>query len=103
MLRQNDLQQLLTSGNDAERVGEWDDALKQYEAALLQVSGDGEFPRVAEVLRAIGRLHVERGNYDKASEAFDQSLSKAMAAGDPRQVAASLNCRAVVEQFRGNT
>src|SRR5687768_5350288 len=89
------------SGKAAERAGDWNDALSQYEAALLQASEAGDFPRAVQLLRAIGRLHFERGDYNRAVELFRVSLAQAEAAGDTLQTAKALNCLGVVEQFRG--
>src|SRR5687767_5663557 len=102
MLLQDEVQGLASSANEAERAGEWNEALAQYSAALSQASSNGEFPRASQILRAIGRLHVERGEYDRAADVFDQSLEKAIASGDNGQIAAALNCRGVVEQMRGD-
>jgi HD-GYP domain-containing protein (c-di-GMP phosphodiesterase class II)/uncharacterized protein HemY len=85
---------------DAERLGEWSDALRQYEQALQQANARGDFPRAAELLRSIGRLYFERGEYDRATEVFERSLAEAELAGDAGQKGAALNCLGVVEQFR---
>lgn len=101
MLQTIDIQQLVASGRDAERSGEWTGALTQYTSALLQASDSGDFARAAELLRAIGRLHFERGDHQRAAEVFNASLAQAEAVHDTAQTAASVNCLAVVEQFRG--
>jgi HD-GYP domain-containing protein (c-di-GMP phosphodiesterase class II)/Tfp pilus assembly protein PilF len=88
---------------DAERVGEWSTALAQYESALLQANERGDFPRAADLLRAIGRLHFERGDYRRARELFGQSLTQAQVIGNAAQMGAALNGLAVVEQFLGNS
>jgi HD-GYP domain-containing protein (c-di-GMP phosphodiesterase class II)/Tfp pilus assembly protein PilF len=86
---------------DAERSGEWSTALNQYESALLSANQRGDFPRAADLLRAIGRLHFERGEYKRAHEVFAQSLQQAEVTGNPSKTGAALNCMAVVEQFMG--
>ena len=91
-----------TPVKDAERAGEWSDALRQYEQALQQANARGDFPRAAELLRSIGRLYFERGDYQRASEVFERSLAHAESAGDAVQKGAALNCLAVVEQFRAD-
>ena len=101
LLHADNLQDLVSSGYDAERAGEWTDALNQYEAALVRASATEDFPRAAELLRAIGRLHFERGDYERAAEVFRSSLTHAETVGDTGQTAAALNCLGVVEQFRG--
>jgi HD-GYP domain-containing protein (c-di-GMP phosphodiesterase class II) len=91
-----------TSFADAERTGEWNIALKQYESALQQANSRGDFPRASELLRAIGRLYFERGDYERATEVFQQSLTQAELIGSLTQKGAALNCLGVVEQFRGD-
>ncbi len=93
---------LLASFTDAERAGEWNTALKQYENALRQANARGDFPRAAELLRSIGRLYFERGDYERATQVFTESLEQAEIIGSLVQKGAALNCLAVVEQFRGN-
>src|SRR5688500_8649803 len=87
---------------DAERLGEWNSALTQYQNALQQAHACVDFPRAAELLRSIGRLHFERGDYERAAEVFRQSLTLAETAGTPAQRGAALNCLGVVEQFRAD-
>ncbi len=87
---------------DAERLGEWSAALAQYENALLQANERGDFPRAADLLRSIGRLHFERGEYARALEVFERSLTHARRLGNAAQMGAALNGMAVVEQFLGN-
>ncbi|MEX2284721.1 MAG: HD domain-containing phosphohydrolase [Gemmatimonadota bacterium] len=101
LIQEDEIQGLVASAHDAERSGEWTDALSQYKAALLQASSNGDFPRVAELLRSVGRLHFERGDYERASESFRASLRRAEEANETSQIASSLNCLGVVEQFRG--
>ena len=76
---------------DAERTGEWGVALTQYESALLSANTRGDFPRAADLLRAIGRLHFERGDYRRALDVFGQSLTQAETTGNPAQTGAALN------------
>lgn len=90
------------SFTDAERTGEWNTALRQYEGALQQANVRGDFPRAAELLRSIGRLYFERGDYERASQVFEESLAQAEVIGSLVQKGAALNCLGVVEQFRGN-
>ena len=87
---------------DAERIGDWNSALDQYESALLNANATGDFPRAADLLRAIGRLHFERGEYERALDLFQQSLTQAETSGSAAQKGAAFNCLAVVEQFIGN-
>jgi HD-GYP domain-containing protein (c-di-GMP phosphodiesterase class II) len=102
LLETDSFPQPLVPGADAERIGEWNDALRQYEAALQQASALGDFPRAADVLRSIGRLHFERGDYGRAAEVFERSLQHAERADHAGQKGAALNCMGVVEQFQAN-
>lgn len=101
LLQAGSLDELIESGQGAERSGDWDEAIAHYQAALVAAAANDDFARAATVLRAIGRLHFERGDYDRAAEAFTLSLQRAEAAGDVGQTAAALNCSGVVEQYRG--
>ena len=101
LIHEDEIQDLVAAAHDSERSGEWNDALDQYKAALMQASTNGDFPRVAELLRAVGRLHFERGDYDRAAESFRASLRRAEEVNAPGQIASSLNCLGVVEQFQG--
>jgi HD-GYP domain-containing protein (c-di-GMP phosphodiesterase class II) len=92
---------LLSTLSDAERIGEWDAALRGYESALIAANARGDFPRVADLLRSIGRVHFERGDYERAAEVFGKSLAQAEACGTSSQCGAALNCLGVVEQFQG--
>ena len=87
--------------SEAERIGEWDAALREYESALVAANARADFPRVADLLRSIGRLYFERGDYDRAAEIFNKSLAQAEACGTATQRGAALNCLGVVEQFQG--
>src|SRR5688500_17183540 len=91
----------IAAARDAERAGNWDEALQQYEAALLDASPGGDGSRAAEGMRAIGRVHFERGEYELAVELFTASLTKGEACNLRDDLAAALNCLAAVEQFRG--
>ena len=102
LVQREEFESLISSGTDAERCGEWADALNQYSAALARANEAGEFPRACDLLRAIGRLHFVRGDYDRAAEVFDLSLEQASRIEDRSHTAAALNCRGVVEQFRGH-
>ncbi|MBI4541249.1 MAG: tetratricopeptide repeat protein [Gemmatimonadetes bacterium] len=92
---------LIDAAREAERVGDWDEALAGYSEALSHVCANGDGRRAPELLRWIGRIHFERGDYEGALEAFQASLAKAQASGQREPVAAALNCMAVVQQFRG--
>jgi HD-GYP domain-containing protein (c-di-GMP phosphodiesterase class II) len=95
-------EELRAPGEDAERAGDWNDALAEYEAALRTVTAKGDFLRASVLMRAVGRLHFERGSYDRAAESFQNSLKQAERVGDVGQTAAALNCLGVVEQYAGH-
>lgn len=96
------LEELLESAREAARNHTWDEAVARFEEALRRLPAEGGSRDAAETLRAIGRVHFERGALEEACEVFDVSLVVAEANHLPEQVASALNCLAVVEQFRGD-
>lgn len=101
LLNSPNTQDLTAAASTAERSGDWSEALAQYDLALQKATRAGDRLRIAELKRAIGRLHFERGDYESAIEIFRESLSVAEKAHDWTHTARALNCLAVVEQFRG--
>jgi response regulator RpfG family c-di-GMP phosphodiesterase len=95
------LSALIDRARAAEQTGAFNDALVGYHAAIERIH-TGEQPYVGpSVLRWIGRIHFERGEYDEAQSAFEASLVNAQALNLRRDAAGALNGMAVVEQFRG--
>ncbi len=95
------VQTLMATAQAAEIAGDWNEALAYYEAAL-EAPAAGEDPASsAELLRCIGRVHFERGAYDRASEHYQASLATAQAAGLHEETAAALNGMASTARMRG--
>jgi putative nucleotidyltransferase with HDIG domain len=95
------IQDLITSGREAQRTGAWDEALAHYDSALQLLSED-EAAHRADVLKQMAIVFQARGDLDAAERSFEQSRSLAQAAGLRQQVAAALIGRATVEVLRGN-
>jgi HD-GYP domain-containing protein (c-di-GMP phosphodiesterase class II) len=92
---------LIDSARNAEQSGAWDDALAGYREAIERIHR-GEGPEHGpRVLRWLGRVCFERGEYDEAHAAFEASLVSANALSQRPEAASALNGLAVVEQFRG--
>ncbi|HSL70820.1 MAG TPA: tetratricopeptide repeat protein, partial [Longimicrobiales bacterium] len=91
---------LIDSARTAEQSGAWDDALEGYRAAIARIHAGEQPDQGPQVLRWIGRVHFERGQYDEAHAAFEASLVNAQALGLRKHAASALNGMAVVEQFR---
>lgn len=85
----------------AEEAGEWDEALRLYEAARDRLRENGHVGLLADVLRKAGRVHSERGDLERAEELFEESLTLARKHGLAEQRAHALNSLAVVAQFGG--
>lgn len=96
------LDQLVAGAAEAERSGSWDEALAGYRSALDRIRGGEQPERGPQVVRWIGRVLYERGDYEQAHRAFEDSLVDAQALGLRGDAASALNSMAVVEQDRGN-
>ena len=95
------LSALLDRARAAEQTGAFADALAGYRAASARIHA-GEQPYIGpSVLRWIGRIHFERGEYDEAHSAFESSLVSAQALTLRKDAAGALNGMAAVAQFRG--
>ena len=90
----------LKAAQVAEREGKWDDALDLYQSALDRLPAD-QAKQSPMILRFIGRVHFERGEYDSAMMLFERSLVAARELGQRDAAARALNGMAVVAQFRG--
>ncbi|MGH7475606.1 MAG: HD domain-containing phosphohydrolase [Longimicrobiales bacterium] len=93
---------LIEEARLAERNGAWDTALARYREAFSRLVPDGDAATAAELLRSVGRVYFERGEYELAEEQFEASLAIAEACGLASAAAAALNCLAVVAQWRGD-
>lgn len=92
---------LVDSARMAEQAGAWDDALNGYRKAIARIHAGEEPYRGPSVLRWIGRVYFERGDYDEAHAAFEASLVNAQMQSLRKDAASALNGMAVVEQYRG--
>lgn len=85
----------------AERDGDWDAALTQYESAFASLTAGGTAAEAADLLRWIGYVHRVRGDGERAEEVYEASLAIATCAQLPLQVASAMNCLGILVQFRG--
>jgi putative nucleotidyltransferase with HDIG domain len=85
----------------AEREGEWDAALAQYESAFASLVAGGTAAEAADLFRWIGSIHRVRGDGERAQEAYEASLAIAECAVLPFQMASALNCLGILVQFQG--
>jgi putative nucleotidyltransferase with HDIG domain len=93
--------QHVEAGRTAERSGNWDHALRAYEAAFSMVTIAGDARSAAELLRWIGTVHRERADLDAATELYEASLAIAEANQLTDAIGSALNCLGIVEQYRG--
>ena len=95
------LDALITAARRAELAGEWNDAEQGYTDALRRIQAGEQPERGPEILRWLGRVHFERGEYEQAGIAFESSLVAAQRLNLRKECASALNAMAVVAQFRG--
>lgn len=95
------MERLLEEAREAERSGEWTIALERYADAFRRVTADGDAASVADILRATGVVHWQRGDWELAEEHYDASLAIAETCALGHQRARALNSMAILEQFRG--
>ena len=94
---------LLEEARQAEACGDWDGALARYSRAYRMLpSSGGDAALAAEILRASGVVHWQRGDGELAEEHYDACLAIAEAAGLEGLRARALNGMAVLQQFRGH-
>ncbi len=95
------LEAVISAARRAELAGEWTDAERGYTDALRRIQAGEQPERGPEVLRWLGRVHFERGEYEQAGIAFESSLVAAQRLNLRKECASALNAMAVVAQFRG--
>lgn len=95
------LQSLIASAQKSHREGAWDDAHAHYESALAEIETEGNEEEAANVLRWLGDLHRDRGDFDAAEARFAASRAAAERAGEPALMASALNSAATVKLLRG--
>ena len=91
----------LRAAQEAEREGRWDIALELYENALTDLRKAGPASELSGVLRRVGVVHAERGDFELAARAYGESLDVAERNGLERESASTLLCTAIMEQFQG--
>src|SRR5688500_7260906 len=95
------LETLIASARQAEQSGEFTQAAKQYSEALARIQAGEQPERGPTVMRWLGRVYFERGDYDQANTAFESSLVSAQRLNLRSDAASALNAMATVAQFRG--
>src|SRR5688572_10041061 len=95
------LESVISAARRAELAGEWTDAERGYTDALRRIQAGEQPERGPEILRWLGRVHFERGEYEQAGIAFESSLVAAQRLDLRKECASALNAMAVVAQFRG--
>lgn len=95
------LDALINAARRAEQDGDLAEAERVYGRAIERIQAGEQPERGPQVLRWLGRIFYERGDYDQASGAFETSLVMAQKLDLRKDIAASLNSMAVVAQFRG--
>jgi len=95
------LDAVISAARRAELAGEWNDAEQGYTDALRRIQAGEQPQRGPEILRWLGRVHFERGEYEQAGIAFESSLVAAQRLNLRKECASALNAMAVVAQFRG--
>jgi putative nucleotidyltransferase with HDIG domain len=95
------LDAVINGARRAELAGEWTDAERGYTEALRRIQAGEQPERGPEILRWLGRVHFERGEYEQAGVAFESSLVAAQRLNLRKECASALNAMAAVAQFRG--
>ena len=95
------LEVVISDARRAELAGEWTDAERGYTEALRRIQAGEQPERGPEILRWLGRVHFERGEYEQAGVAFESSLVAAQRLNLRKECASALNAMAAVAQFRG--
>src|SRR5256885_5911078 len=76
------------------------DALAGYEASFQRTIQERDPRAVAELLRNIGKVHWDRGDFESATDYFSASVAVAEAHSFRDILASSLNWLGIVTQFR---
>jgi putative nucleotidyltransferase with HDIG domain len=95
------LETLIASARQAEQGSEFTEAVTLYTEAIARVNAGEQPERGPTVLRWLGRVYFERGDYDQANAAFESSLVAAQRLNLRNDAASALNAMATVAQFRG--
>lgn len=95
------LDALISTARRAEREGQWAEAEAMYIRASDIIAAGEQPERGPEVMRWLGRVYFERGDFDRAHSAMESSLVMAQRLGLRKDAATAINSMAVVAQFRG--
>lgn len=95
------LDAVIAAARRAELAGDWTDAERGYTDALRRIQAGEQPEKGPEVLRWLGRVHFERGEYEQAGVAFESALVAAQRLNLRNDAAAALNSMATVAQLRG--
>jgi putative nucleotidyltransferase with HDIG domain len=93
------IDELVESARSAMSVGRWDDAVACYTRAIEQTRELGG--EVAELLRRVGQVHYQRGEFKLAEEFYDSSIAAAREAANIQHEASALNCQGNCQQSLG--
>src|SRR5438067_5633352 len=91
--------ELVEVAREAQSAGRWDDALAAYERALTQTRQVGA--ENAELLRRIGQVHSQRGEFKLAEDLYDASIAAARSSGNLQHMASALNSQANCQRELG--
>lgn len=86
----------------AERLGEFDDALRWYEHALEITDRQTNVAAVTDLKRWIGTVRRHKGDLDGAAHYYRESLQLAQQYDLLPQLASISNCLAILAQLRGH-
>jgi putative nucleotidyltransferase with HDIG domain len=95
------LENLIAAARQAEQAGEWTEAANLYNEAIARIEAGEQPERAPQVIRWLGRVYFERGDYDQANATFENSLIAAQRLNQRQDAASALNWLAAVAQFRG--
>ena len=97
-----EITRLVEQAHEAERSGEWSLALDRYAEAFRLLPASRDAAAAADILRASGVVHWQRGDWEVAEEHYEASLAIAARCDLPQLRARALNSLAILEQFRGH-
>src|SRR5688500_16760705 len=94
------LDALINAARRAEQDGDLAQAEREYGRAIERIQGGEQPERGPQVLRWLGRIYYERGDYDQASTAFEGSLVAARKLDLRKDIAARSEERRVGKECR---
>lgn len=95
------LENMIAAARQAEHSGEWTEAANLYGQAIARIQAGEQPERAPQVIRWLGRVYFERGDYEQANATFESSLVAAQRLNQRQDAASALNWLAAVAQFRG--